>query len=173
MLTGNTQIWQRSGMSNFWKHRSSPSPSVLHKRKTEALKREEVCPKPTQLDSSRTRVRSWLTRFLIQFFCSVCKLGYCEFSLRADTVINKGAMGWICKNTRSWPEACSNHSVNYLNESKSLIFKDRNWSSVGRRTTETSPDNKVNECIAAFTGAEARKLLAALRNGRFGMQLMG
>ena len=63
--------------------------------------------------------------------------------------------------------------VNYLNESKSLIFKDKTWSFIGFRTTETSLDNKVNECIAAFTEVEARKLLVALRNGRFRMQLMG
>lgn len=63
--------------------------------------------------------------------------------------------------------------VNYLNGSKSLIFKDKNWSFIGSRTTESSLDNKVNECIAPFTKVEALKLLVVPRNGRFGMQLMG
>lgn len=74
-------------------------------------------------------------------------------------MIKEGALGWICENTRSWPNAYSNHMVNYLNESKGLIFKDKNWSFIGSRTTETLLDNKVNECIAAFTEVEACKLL--------------
>lgn len=84
-------------------------------------------------------------------------------------------MTWdeFAKNTRSWPKAYFHHMVNYLNESKSLIFQDKNWSFIGSRTTETSLDNKVNECIAAFTEVEACKLPAAVCNGRFGMQLMG
>ena len=63
--------------------------------------------------------------------------------------------------------------ANYLNKSKSLIFRDKNCSFIGSRTTETLLDNKVNECIPPFTAMEAHKLLVALCNGRFRMQLMG
>lgn len=63
--------------------------------------------------------------------------------------------------------------ADYPNKSKSLIFKDKNCSFIGSRTTEILLDYKVNECIAPFTAAEAHKLLVAVRNGRFGMQLMG
>lgn len=61
---------------------------------------------------------------------------------------------------------------------KSPTFRDQKKKKkkrlfIGSRTTETFLDNKVDECIAPFPAVEARELLVAVRNGRFGMQLMG
>lgn len=88
-------------------------------------------------------------------------------------MINKGTLGINFQKHKKLDTSLFNHMVNYLSESKSLIFKDKSWSLIGSRTAETSLDNKVNECIAPFTEVEARKLLVALCNGRFGMPLMG
>lgn len=113
----------------------------------EALKREDVCPRPLSLIEAGLGLEH-------DYPDSQCSL--IQFPTQDQIPWPSPQMapwGWIFKNIRSWTKACSNQMVNYLNKLNSFILFI--WSFLGAGITKTSLDNKVYECIPPFTQVEA------------------
>lgn len=144
------------------------------REETESLKREEVCRRPLRVIAAGLG---------LGHDCPDSQCSFIQFAKAPSLQLWVQFLDRYCEQQRHLGMNLQKHKMLAKSRFQSHgelpervqkpHFKDRNWSSVGSRTTETSLDNKVNECIAAFTEVEARKLLVALRNGRFGMQLMG